>query len=200
MSSRSRMPSDRTAPIALCLMLSCLALACLFAGEAKASYYRMVLCGANNGSNSFQTATNTTSSQNPNGIFSLENHCGPAPYPAGNNAFLRIAENQASGNAGVNAYGSFSWSPPAYVAIAAAGGYTREPESFNDGWRGRFWLEGYEGSVRNVLMQGQGVENGSCEGACWATTSSRTIDAKIVQQYSQNQPTIEDDLRGVLVG
>jgi hypothetical protein len=166
------MPSDRAAQIALCLMLVCLAMACLLVGTAKASYYRMVLCGANNGSNSFQTATNTNSSQNPNGIFSFDNYCGPAPFPAGNNAFLRIAENQSGGNAGVNAYGSISWTVTPFIAIAAAGGYTREPNSFNEGWRGRFWLEGFDGSTNNVLVQGLGVDNGSCGGVCWSTTST----------------------------
>ncbi|HET7417264.1 MAG TPA: hypothetical protein VFJ61_06545 [Solirubrobacterales bacterium] len=152
-------------------MLAALGMACLFAGSAKASYYRMVLCAANNGSNGFQTATNTASSQNPGGIFSFENYCGPASFPAGSNAFLRIAENQADGYAAQNAYGSMSWTIPPWVEIVAGGGYTREPNAFNDGWRGRYWLEGLDGSTNNVLMQGSGVQNGSCGGVCWAPTS-----------------------------
>ena len=172
MFSRSQKPSDRAAQIALCLMLACVGLACVFASNASASYYRMVLCAANNGSNGFQTATNTTSSQNPGGIFSFENYCGPAPFPAGNNALLRIQENQSSGYAGYSAYGSMSWTTVPWVDIVAGGGYTREPGSFNDGWRGRFWLEGWDGSTNNILMQGSGVENGSCGGVCWATTST----------------------------
>ncbi len=170
MFSRSRMPSDRAAQIALCLMVACVGIACLFASSAKASYYRMVLCAGNNGSNSFQTQTNTKNSQNPNGIFSFESHCGPAPFPAGNNAFLRIDEDQSSGNAADGAYGNISWTTPPWVDIVAGGGYTREPNAFNDGWRGRYWLEGTDGSTNNVLMQGSGVENGSCGGVCWATT------------------------------
>lgn len=170
MFSRSRMPSNQTAPIALCLMLACVGLACLFASNADASYYRMVLCAANSGSDSYQTATNTQNSEHPNGIFSFENYCGPAPFPAGSNAFLRIAENQASGTAASNAYGSVSWTVPPWVDIVAGGGYTREPNSFNDGWYGRFWLEGWDGSTNNVLMQAAGRENGSCGGVCWATT------------------------------
>ena len=157
-------------PAGLCLLVIATTLAtAAFATTAHAANYRMVLCAANNGSNSFDTATNTTSPQNPGGIFSFENYCGPAPYPAGNSAFLRIAENQASGNAGVNAYGSISWTVPPWVAILAGGGYTREPGNFNDGWRGRFWAEGWDGSTNNILMQGSGVDNGSLGGIGWAT-------------------------------
>lgn len=170
MSSRSPMPSRWAAQIALCLMLACAGLACLCAGSAKASYYRMVLCAANSGSDSYQTATNTQSAQNPNGIFSFENYCGPAPFPAGSNAFLRIVENQPSGTAGDGAYGSISWTVPPWVDIVAGGGYTREPNSFNDGWRGRFWLEDWNGNGQHELVQGSGVQNNSCEGVCWATT------------------------------
>jgi len=170
MSSRSRMPSARAAQIALCLMLACMAVAVLCTATAKAGYYRMVLCAADNGANSPQTATNTASAQNPNGIFTFENHCGPSPFPAGNNGFLRIAENQGGGNAGYMAYGSMSWTVPGWVDLVGGGGYTREPNAFNEGWRGRFWLEGWDGGTNNVLMQGSGVENNTCYGVCWATT------------------------------
>jgi hypothetical protein len=142
------------------------------AGSARASYYQMVLCAANNGSNGFATATNTTSPQNLGGIFSFENYCGPAPFPAGNNAFLRLDENQPSGNAGYTAYGSMSWTPPPWIAIVAGGGYTRMPGSFNAGWRGRFWAEGWDGSTNNILVQGNGVANGDCGGVCWASCSA----------------------------
>ena len=172
MSSRTRMPSDRAAQIALCLIVLSAGLACLFAGTAKASYYRMVLCAANSGSGNFSTATNTASAANPEGIFVFQNACGGAPYPAGDAAFLRILESQSSGNAGVGAFGSMSWSTPPYVTILGAGGYTREPASFNDGWRARLWGEGYEGSANNILMQGSGVDNGSLGGIGWAPTST----------------------------
>jgi hypothetical protein len=58
------------------------------------------------------------------------------------------------------------------VAIVSGGGYTREPNAFNDGWRGRFWAEGWDGSTNNILMQGSGVANGSLGGIGWATTST----------------------------
>jgi len=172
MSSRLRQSANRPALIALCLFYACMALAVLATATAHAGDYKMVLCAGNNGSNSFATATNTTSPQNPGGIFSFENYCGPAPDPAGNNAFLRIAENQSGGNAGVNAYGSISWTVPPWVAIIAGGGYTRMPNAFNDGWRGRFWAEGWDGSTNNILMQGSGVANGSLGGIGWSPCST----------------------------
>ena len=170
MPSRPRFSFNRPALVALCLFYTCVAFAVFCAGSANASVYKMVLCAANNGVPGYATATNTTSPQNPGGIFSFENYCGPAPYPAGNGAHLRIVETQPNGSAGVNAYGSMSWTTPDYVDIRAGGGYTRIPNAFNDGWRGRFWLEGWDGSTNNVLMQGSGVANNSCGGVCWATT------------------------------
>jgi hypothetical protein len=152
------------AVVIVCLVASAVALG-LNAGSARAGYYNMVLCAANNGSNSFATATNQ------GGQFSIENYCGPAPFPAGNSAFIRIYEN-TTGTANVNAYGSASWTVPPWIAIVAGGGYTRMPNSFNDGWRGRFWVEGWDGSTNNILMQGSGVANNSCGGVCWATCSA----------------------------
>lgn len=169
MSPQSRGPANRPVMVALCLMLACAGMACLAAAEASAAHYKMLLCAANNGSNSFQTATNTITQANPGGIFSFENYCGPAPDPAGNAAHLRIAENQAGGNAGVNAYGSISWTAPHRVSIIAGGGYTRMPSNFNDGWRGRFWAEDMGGGGHNILMQGAGVSGG---GIYWGLTST----------------------------
>jgi hypothetical protein len=127
------------------------------ATPAKAAYYEMLLCAGNVGAGEYTTETNTTSPTNPTGTFTFENHCGPAGDPGGNSAFLRIAENQASGNAALGAFGRLNWSAPEGVQIAAAGGYTREPNSFNEGWRARYWVEGYDGSENNVLVQGAGV-------------------------------------------
>lgn len=172
MSSRSSRPGRNPAAVSLCLMLACVAVGVLCTATAHASYYKMLLCAGNNGSNGYSTQTNTTSPQNPGGIFSFENYCGPAPDPAGSNAFLRIDETQPSGNAGNGAYGSISWTAPAWVSIAQAGGYTREPNAFNEGWRGRFWAEGYDGSTNNILMQGYQVENGSLGGIGWGLTQT----------------------------
>jgi hypothetical protein len=173
MSSRSRWPVSRPVLIGYCLMLACAAIAVLCTATAQASYFRMVLCAQGNDAWGLTTATNTASPANPGGIFIFQNQCtASGSYPAGDGAFMRIVDNQAAGSAGVGAYGAMSWTSPHAVAIAAAGGYTRVPNAFNDGWRGRFWAEGYDGSVNNILMQGAGVANGSCGGVCWATTPS----------------------------
>jgi hypothetical protein len=160
---------SRSIAVVLLGLLLAVGVAAVGAATAHAANYRLVLCAGNNGSNSFQTATNTTSSQNPGGIFSFENYCGPAPYPAGNNALLRIVETQSGGGAGVGAYGSISWSVPPWVAILAGGGYTREPGEFNDGWRGRFWAEDWGGGTNNILMQGTHASN---SGISWSPTST----------------------------
>jgi hypothetical protein len=137
------------------------AAALLAAATVHAADFRAVLCAANNGSNSYGTSTNTTSQQNPGGIFSFENYCGPAPFPAGDQATLRIQENQPSGNAGQGAYGDIYYDTPPFVHFREAGGYTRQPGAFNDGWRERFWISG--GSAGNVelLSQGQGAPQGT---------------------------------------
>jgi hypothetical protein len=163
-------PARRAALISLCLILVCAAVAVLCAATAHAADYKMVLCAANNGSNSYDTATNTISPQHPAGIFDFINFCGPAPDPAGDNAWLRIVEHEADGNASDGAYGSISWTVPPWVAILAGGGYTREPNAFNDGWRGRFWAEDFGGGgPYNILMQGTGANN---SGISWAPTST----------------------------
>lgn len=170
MSSHSSGPVNRPVAVALCLMLVCVAVACIGAASAKASFYQMVLCAANNGSNGFQTATNTVSANNPGGIFSIENYCGPAGFPAGNGAFIRIVENQSAGNAGNTAYASVSWTAPSPISIVAGGGYTRQPGEFRDGWRARFWGEDHGGGgPHNILMQGSGVGGG---GIFWGTCST----------------------------
>ena len=127
------------------------------AAPAGAAYYKMLLCAGNVGAGEYTTETNTTSGTNPAGIFAFENHCGPAGDPGGNAAYVRIAEDQESGSAGSGAYGRFDWSTPEGIGIASAGGYTREPNAFNEGWRARYWLEGFDGSENNVLLQGSGI-------------------------------------------
>jgi len=162
MSPRMRHPARRSALIALCLFYLCVAVAVLAAGAAHAADYKMLLCAGNSGSSSFATATN------PGGQFAFENQCGPAPDPAGNNAYLRIYEN-STGTAGLNAYGSISWTVPPWIEIRGGGGYTREPSAFNDGWRGRFWAEDWAGGTNNILMQGTGASN---SGINWTPTST----------------------------
>jgi hypothetical protein len=119
--------------------------------------YKMLLCAGNVGSNAYGTSTNTASAQNPAGIFNFENYCGPAPDPAGNNAFLRIDENQVGGLAGNGAYGFVYWDTPPYVHYKTAGGWTRQPYAFNDGWRSRFWGVDLAGNGFQIFTQGAGL-------------------------------------------
>ncbi len=171
MSSRSSGSARRPVAVALCLMLIATAMAVAFAATAHAySAYKMVLCAAGNGSANLSVATNTQSAGHPTGIFDLASNCaGPLPDPAGDNGYLRIAEHEPSGNAGYQAYASISWTVPPMVVILAGGGYTREPNSFNDGWRGRFWAEDFGGGTNNILMQGTNTPNSGIE---WGPTST----------------------------
>lgn len=142
MPSRSSGPGRHPAAISRCLMLLSVAIAVVWTATAHAAVpgqYKMLLCAGNVGSNAYGTSTNTTSPQNPAGILNFENYCGPAPDPAGNSAFLRIDENQAAGSAGNGAYGFVYWDTPPYVHYKTAGGWTRQPNAFAEGWRTRFW-------------------------------------------------------------
>ena len=166
MSSRSSGPGRNPAAIALCGLLACVLLAVVFVASAHAAYYKMVACAGGNGSAPYGTSTNTASPQNPAGIFSFENHCGPAGDPAGGDAFLRIAENQASGDAGLGAYGNMYFDTPGFVHFKAAGGWTRQPNAFNTGWRSNFWIQS-ACCTAEILTQAVGLPNTGME---WTTT------------------------------
>ena len=171
----SRGTGGMSIPVGFCLpvIAAAFVLFAALAPRAQAADYKMLLCANGNDAWGLTTATNTASGANPGGIFIFQDQCtASSSDPAGDNAFLRIVENQSGGNAGVNAYGSMSWTAPPWVSIVAGGGYTREPNAFNEGWRGRFWAEGYDGSTNNILMQGYGVANGSDGGIGWGTTST----------------------------
>ena len=164
MFSRSSGPVSRQVLVALCLMTMTMLVAVICASTADAAIYKMLLCAGNNGSNGYEVRTNSP------GLFNVENYCGPAPDPAGNSAFLRIYENQGGGGTANTAYGQISWTAAPWTKILAGGGYTREQGAFNDGWRGRFWAEGTDGSTpHNILMQGTGAEN---SGISWSPTST----------------------------
>lgn len=160
MAPRTNLPARRPVPVAVCLAAICLVVALVSAATAHAGQYKMLLCAGNVGSNAYGTSTNTTSPQNPGGIFSFENYCGPAGDPAGNAAFLRIAENQAAGNAGNGASGFVYWDTPPYVHYKTAGGWTREPNAFNDGWRARFWGVDFANNGFQIFSQGVGAPDG----------------------------------------
>lgn len=167
---RSRRPAQMpmragTWLLTLALLLTA---AAVLAPRAHAAEYKMVMCSSNNGVPPYGTATNTISGANPGGIFEFHNWCGGAGGdPPGENAFLRINENQASGNAGNGAYGDMYWDTPAYVHWKAAGGYTREANVFNQGWRARFWVVNFQNEGVQLLTQGSGLPN---TGTQWATT------------------------------
>lgn len=166
MSSRTNSPASRPVSVALCLIALCFVAAMIAAATASAAQYKVLLCAGNVGSNAYGTSTNTASPQNPGGIFDFHNGCGPAPDPAGNNAFLRIAENQPSGNAGYGAYGNIYYDSPPYVHFKTAGGYTRQFNSFHDGWRARFWVAS-ACCTAQIMTQGNGLANAGGE---WAST------------------------------
>lgn len=170
MSSRSSRPASRPVAVALCLMLACVAVAVLAAANAHAAEYKVVNCAANSGAPPYSIATNTTSPQNPAGIFTFENDCvGQGGDPPGEASFLRISEHEPSGNAGYGAYLSFTFETPEGVNFRSAGGYVREPNAFNDGWQSRFWLTYMNGSPQLQMVQGQGLQ-GTAPGY-WGTTS-----------------------------
>jgi hypothetical protein len=128
------------------------------AAQAQAAQFKMVACASTSGAPPYTTSTNTANAQHPNGIFDFINGCGGAGGdPPGDSAFMRIAEHEASGNAGEGAYGQIIFNTPAYVHFKAAGGYTREPNAFNDGWRSIFWGIDFNNNGVMFLNQGSGV-------------------------------------------
>jgi hypothetical protein len=171
MSFRPSQPVNRPVLISLCLLALTVAIALVAAASAHAAEYKAVFCAANSGAPPYTIATNTTSPQVPAGIFTFENDCvGQGGDPPGNSSLLRIADNQPSGNAGYGAYLSFTFETPEGVNFRSAGGYTREPNAFNDGWQARFWLTYMNGSPQLQMVQGTGLQ-GTASGY-WGTTSS----------------------------
>lgn len=162
MSSRSSGPGHNPAAIALCGLLACVAVAVFCTPTAQAAHYKMLACAGGSGTLPYTTNTNTASPQAPAGIFSFENHCFPAPDPAGGSAFLRIAETQGGGNAGHGAYGNMVFDTPPFVHFKAANTWTRQPYFFNEGWRSRIWVAG-ACCTAQMLIQGVGLPNNGWE-------------------------------------
>jgi hypothetical protein len=159
MSSRSSGSVNRPATVALCALLLSAVIAVLAAASAHAGQYKMVACAADSGI-SVTTQTNTVSAQHPSGIFDMTSYCGGAGGdPPGDAAFMRIAEHEPSGNAGQGAYGRIIFETPWYVHFKAAGGYTRQPNAFNDGWRSRFWGLDFASNGTIFVNQGAGLAN-----------------------------------------
>jgi hypothetical protein len=152
-------------------MLLAVAIADIGAASAHAAEYKMLGCSGAARDPFYTVANNTTSPQNPGGIFNFQNNCGgQGADPPGNDAYLRIEENQASGYAGQFASLGFVFDTPnQFIHFRSAGAYTREPASFNDGWRARLWIGGGSAGDRQLMSQGAGLCN--C-GDQWATTST----------------------------
>lgn len=171
MSSRPSHPAKRPAPVALCLMALTFVVALVCTATSQAAHYKMLACAGGSGSLPYTTNTNTASPQNPVGIFSFENHCFAAPDPAGASAFLRIAETQGGGVAGVGAYGNMVFDTPPGVRFKAANTWTRQPYFFNEGWRSRIWVAG-ACCTAQMLTQAVGLPNTGLE---WGTTGPFTL-------------------------
>jgi hypothetical protein len=159
MSPRPSLPGNRPVLISLCLMALAVLMAVAFAATAQAGQYKSVACTADSGV-AYTTETNTISAQHPEGIFDFNNYCGGAGGdPPGDAAFIRIAEHEPNGSAGNGAYGRMIFATPWYVHFKAAGGYTRQPYAFNDGWRSRFWGLDFASNGTIFLNQGAGLSN-----------------------------------------
>jgi Bacterial Ig-like domain len=148
---RPSQPVNRPVLIALCLFAIAFALAIFAAANANAAFYDVVFCAGGNG------AGDPVPGARP-AFFDWGTNCGEPPsYPSDGGHYLRLNEN-AGGTAGQNDEVSLSWYAPSGTSIVAGGGYTREPNAFNDGWRARFWGEDWWGGAHNIMLQGTGIE------------------------------------------
>lgn len=163
---RSREPATRAAIVVWSALLLLAGIAVLAAATAQGAQFKMVACAGSSGAPPYTTATNTATAQHPNGIFDFGNSCGGAGGdPPGGAAYMRISENEPSGNAGQGAYGQIIFNTPSYVHFKSAGAYTREPNSFNDGWRARFAVIDFNNAWTYLLTQGAGLSNAGTQSA-----------------------------------
>jgi hypothetical protein len=140
--------------LAFAVLIAVVALfACAFAaaGQASAAYYKMVACSANNGAPPYQVATNASE------VFQVLNQCGgQGGDPPGESAFIRVHETQdAPHTVRQGAYEDVYFDAPPSVHFKAAGGFTREPYQFAEGWRARFWIA-EQNSTTQIMAQGAG--------------------------------------------
>lgn len=146
------------APAVLISLLALLGIALVGTQTAQAGYYKMVACSANNGAPPYKVDTNTKSSDVPRGIFNVWNRCkGEGGDPPGDSALIRIQEDRdAPGSIRQGAFANVYFDAPASTHFKAAGGFTRQPYQFNDGWRSRFWVASAS-STDQILSQGAGA-------------------------------------------
>jgi hypothetical protein len=163
MSPRLRQRTPGPAVVVLFALLISAAIAVAAVATAHAGQFKMVACASNSGVG-YTVETNTANAQHPSGIFDFNNYCGGAGGdPPGEYAFVRIVEHEPSGNAGEGAYGRMVFETPWYVHFKAAGGYTRQPNAFNDGWRARFWGLDFSSNGTIFLNQGAGLPNSGAQ-------------------------------------
>jgi hypothetical protein len=122
------------------------------ADRAHAGQYKMVMCAGDSGVSYSVTV-------NRENLFEVHNHsCGSAGGdPPGENAWVRINENQEKGVASEGAAGTVYFDTPGFVHFKTAGAYTRQPNAFNDGWRSRFWGIDFGNNGFEILTQGAGL-------------------------------------------
>jgi len=135
-----------------------LGIALVGVGTGQAAYYKMVACAANNGAPPYKVDTNTKSPDTPKGIFNIWNRCqGEGGDPPGDSALIRIQEDRdAPDSIRQGAFANVYFDAPASTHFKAAGGFTRQPYQFNDGWRSRFWIA-TASSTEQILSQGAGA-------------------------------------------
>jgi hypothetical protein len=154
-SPRSPRGSRRALAVAV-VLLALIGAALAGAGAANAAYYKMVACSANNGAPPYELATNAPE------VFQVLNDCGgQGGDPPGESAFLRIHENQdAPHTVRQGAYEDVYFNAPPSIHFKAAGGFTREPYQFAEGWRSRFWIAEQNSSTTQIMAQGAGAGAG----------------------------------------
>lgn len=147
-------PRCRRLALAALIAVSAFAASAFAAANASAAYYKMVACSANNGAPPYQVETNAPD------IFDVTNRCnGHGGDPPGESSLIRIHENQDPPHSvRQGAYADAYFDAPPGVHFKAAGGFTREPYQFNEGWRARFWIAGQ--SNTQIMAQGAGGGTG----------------------------------------
>lgn len=147
------LPPRRRLAIAVLIALLALVTGTLAAtGRASAAYYKMVACSADNGAPPYQVETNAP------GVFEVANRCdGEGGDPPGESALIRVHEDQDPPHTvREGAYEDVYFDAPPSVHFKAAGGFTRQPYEFNEGWRARFWIAD-QSSTTQIMAQGAGA-------------------------------------------
>jgi len=133
----------------------------LGAARAGAAQYQVMLCSGNAASGGLAGDSSNWSK------LTAVDHCGQPNNqdPPGESAYVRLYET-TSGSVAENAYSQVYWASPAWTSFRQAGGLTREPSSFNAGWRARFAGIRYDGSAFASLNQGCGLGNSGADANC----------------------------------